>query len=179
LRGNPEAHEAKFQEFVEKYPVILDLYGEVIPKPRFAYPSGGGPTGKSHVEPDFLVKYPNETYRIVEIERPSKRLATIDGQPRSELTEAAYQLSEFRDYIQHHYDILATEYPGISANCTYSLIVGRTTERTITTQNDPRRYLRVLCQTYSADDILTYDDLLNRASAAQGILASLSRSTGP
>ena len=126
-----------------------------------------------------MVKYPNDTYRIVEIERPSKRLATVNGQPRSEMTQAAYQISEFRDYIQHHYDLLATQYPGISAGCTYSLIVGRTTEARIRSQNDPRRYLRVLCQTYSADEILTYDDLLNRACAAQALLASLSRSTGP
>jgi Domain of unknown function (DUF4263) len=118
--------EVVFQKFLERHPELLDLYGSVTPRPRFEYPHGTSPTGKTYIEPDFVIAYGDGTYRIVEIERPGKRLATSRGQPRSELTQSAFQLSEFKSFIDSHANVLQKSFPGIRASaCRYTLIIGR------------------------------------------------------
>jgi hypothetical protein len=42
-----DSHETVFQDFFEHYPVVIDLYGRTYSLPKFEYPGGVGPTGKS------------------------------------------------------------------------------------------------------------------------------------
>jgi len=147
--------ESDYQRFLEANPVLLDVYGDVEAKPRFYYPEGAS-EGKVYVEPDFLVKYPNGTYRLVELERPGSPLLTRSGRPRAEVTQPAFQIAEWRTFIAQYYRELSARYPGISSDCPATIIIGHSSEPNI----------RTLRQVYRVDEVLTYEDLLLRAKAA-------------
>src|SRR5205823_4083661 len=117
LKSDPGAPESVYQDLLTRYPLLLDVYGQVRPKPRFKYPASGGPTGKMHVEPDFIVVErltSGPTYRLIEIERPGKQLATQVGHARAALTQAAWQIGEWKAYIANHYALIQDEFPGIT-----------------------------------------------------------------
>ncbi len=109
-----DAVEDTFHSYVERNPIVLDVYAEAISKPQFRYPAGSkSPTGKTFVEPDFVLRYPNNEYRLVELERPSKPLATKRGETRAGVTQATYQIAEWRHYIAEHYAEIQDRFPGI------------------------------------------------------------------
>jgi hypothetical protein len=173
LEASPDAQEGHVHEVLKAHPLLIDVYGEVVSKPRFIYPRGESPLGKDYVEPDFLVRYPDNTYRLIEIERPGKRIATIRGEPRAEVGQAAFQIAEWRTYIQKHYDQLRDAYPGISTACRTTLVIGRDVPESFGPGRNIRDYKEILRNQYNVDDVLTYDDLVVRAEAALARLADL------
>lgn len=173
LNDRATADEAVFHDFLVEHPILLDVYGVAESKPQFIYPDGESPLGKQYVEPDFLFRYPGNEYKLVELERPGKRIATRAGQPRSEFTQAAFQIGEWRAYIQNHYDALKAQYPGISGACSYTLVIGRSSLESIGDNRDIRSYIELLRATYPGVDIFTYDDLVERAKSALLQLAAL------
>ena len=46
--------------------------------------------GTFQAEPDFVIGYSNQTYKLIELERPDHLLATKSAHPRLVLTHAAY-----------------------------------------------------------------------------------------
>ena len=162
--------EATFHEYLEQHPVLLDVYGEVISKPRFTYPPGQSPTGKHHVEPDFLIKYPGHVYRLIELERPSKELSTKHGETRKEVTQASWQIGEWKDYIQNHYDKLKESYPGISSGVVTEIIISRSSAQ-LPGDVDINRYLAMARQQLGIDELITYDLLVERAHEAYARLS--------
>jgi hypothetical protein len=76
-----------------------------VSRPRFVYPEGKSPLGKAYVEPDFVIRRPGSRYTVVELERPGKLVATKRGHARAEVTQASFQIAEFKDYIVEHYDL--------------------------------------------------------------------------
>ncbi|MCA1822492.1 MAG: DUF4263 domain-containing protein [Pseudonocardia sp.] len=159
------AVESVFHDFLAANPILLDVYGQVDEKPRFTYPSGESPTGKTFVEPDFLIRYPGNRYKLVELERPSKSLATQQGQPRAEVTQAVFQIAEWRDYINNHYDLLRSRYPGISSAPQTAVVISRATASRPANCDLPR-YQALLREQLRVDELLTYDDLAQRARVA-------------
>ncbi len=170
--------EAVFHEFLETNPVLLDVYGELVSKPRFFYPEGESPLGKAYVEPDFVVRYPGDRYKLVELEKPGKEVTTGKGQPRAEVSQAAFQIAEWKDYIRNHYESIKEQFPGISVNCTSMVVIGRASEESIGSGRDVRRYMQMVSQNYAVDEVLLYDDLLARANQAYVRLQSLTIPSG-
>ena len=158
---------------MQENPILLDVYAEPVSKPRWYYPSDASPLGKAYVEPDFVLKYPDGSYRLVELERPGKRLATVQGQPRSEVNQAAFQIAEWRAYVANHYDMLKEAYPGISVRNYATIVISRSTSASVGEGRGVRRYKELLASQYPGIDILTYDDLLDRARHAYARLTSL------
>lgn len=174
LQADPNAGEFVYQELLTRNPLLLDIYGEVVAKPRFVYPEGESPLGKKFVEPDFLVRRPNGRYRLVEIERPSKAMATKAGQTRAEVGQAVFQIGEFKDYILEHYDQLKDDYPGINRRCTTTVIISRAREASFGGRSNIRRQLQLLQEQHSGvDELITYDDLLDQAKAALSRLSGI------
>jgi hypothetical protein len=173
LETQSGADERVFHDFIQANPILLDVYAEPISKPRWYYPTGSSPLGKEYVEPDFVLKYPDGGYRLVELERPSKSLATAQGQPRAEVNQAAFQIAEWRAYIANHYDLLKEKYPGISIRQSATIVISRSTAASYGDSRDPRRYKELLASQYSGVDILTYDELLERAKQAYTRITSL------
>jgi len=173
LENQSAAEEQVFHEFLKKHPILLDVYGEVISKPRFVYPKGESPLGKEYVEPDFIVIYPENSYKLVEIEKPSKKIATQQGQPRHEVSQSAFQIAEWTTYIHKHYDQLKANYPGIVINCKTMIVISRISEENFGAGRDVHKYMELIKGQFSVDEVLTYDDLLQRARDAYLRLSSL------
>lgn len=158
-------------------PILLDVYGELISKPRFRYPEGESPLGKAYVEPDFIIRYPGDKYKLVELEKPGKRLATSKGQTRAEVSQATFQIAEWMDYIRNHYELIKLKFPGISVNCSSMVVIGRASEESIGAGRNTKRYMQMAGQQFAADELLSYDDLVDKAKQAYVRLQSLTISS--
>lgn len=172
-----QSHETEdiFHKLIEAHPILLDVYGHCESKPKLKYPPGEqSPIGKSYLEPDFIVSYSDQSYKLVELERASKNIATKQGQPRSEVGQAVFQTAEWIHYIREHYDEIKSRYPGIHTKYKTSIIMSRSTQSSFKGIVDMNRYKELIIQQYSIDEILTYDDLFERACAAYTILTGLS-----
>lgn len=172
-----KSHETEdvFHLLIEDHPILLDVYGNCESKPQFRYPESElSPIGKSYLEPDFIVSYPDQSYKLVELERASKNIATKQGQPRSEVGQAVFQTAEWVHFIREHYGVLKARYPGIHSKYTTCVIMSRSTQASFKGASDMNRYKELIRQQFSTDEILTYDDLFERACAAYTTLTGLS-----
>lgn len=100
-------------------------------------------------------------------------MATKQGQPRAEVNQAAFQIAEWGAFIANHYDQLKTEFPGLAVNHTAMIVISRTTQRSYGEGRNIRKYKELLQAQFPTVEILTYDDLLERARGAYTRLASL------
>jgi uncharacterized protein YjbI with pentapeptide repeats len=173
LDDYPQGHESLFHEFLIQNPALLDVYGEPDSKPKFPFPEGESPLDKNYVEPDVIIKYPNNKYKLVELERPGKHWGTKQGQTTSELNQAAFQAcSEWDYYIRNHYDLIKDKYPGISNHRSYMVVIGRKTHANVGGRN-PEEYRQYIAGQYPCE-ICFYDDLLDKAKQAHAALVALS-----
>ncbi len=176
LTEEAEEDEAVFQRFLEENLIMLDVYGDIRSKPRFIYPPGESPLGKQYVEPDFIVRYPNNSYKLIELECPSKNLGTVRGESRSEVTQAAFQIAEWKTYILKHYDQIRKEFPGISVDHRTMIVISRATEESVGRGRKVRDYLELVKNQLNVDEVFTYDDLLQRAASAYARLSAIAPS---
>lgn len=172
-----QSHETEdvFHKLLVKHPILLDVYGSCESKPKLHYPDGDlSPIGKAYVEPDFIVTYADQSYKLVELERASKKVVTKQGQPRAEVGQAAFQTAEWLHYIREHYNQIRVRYPGIHTKCRTSLVMSRSTQSNFSNVADINRYKEMIVQQYNLDEFLTYDDLFDRACTAYTVLTGLS-----
>ena len=171
--------EAVFHAVLQKHPLLLDVYGVCESKPEFSYPPGSAsPIGKTKLQPDFLIRYPDQSYKLVEIERPSKAVATVQGQPRAEVAQAVFQTAEWKHFIKTHYQVVAERYPGIQAKCKTTVVMSRLRQESFKNIDDARAYMGLVMGQFSIDEFLTFDDLLERACTAYALLSGLDQQTG-
>jgi len=168
LTNNPEAEEQLFHNYLYKHPFLIDIYGQMEEKPKFRYPNNSGPTGKEYVEPDFIFKYPGHHYLLVELERPNKKFHTKQGHPVKDVTQAIYQVAEWEEYIRTNYELLKANYPNIHINYKKMVIISRS--NSLLYGEDHINQVRLM---YKDCEILTYDDLINKALAAYHSLSVL------
>jgi hypothetical protein len=176
LETQGDAPEAVFHDYLLANPVLIDVYGSPESKPRLIYPEGQSPLGKAYVEPDFIWKYPNNTYKLIELEKPGHILDTREGHPRAAVTHGAFQIAEWKQYINRYYNLISSRYPGIAGSYTGALIIGRETERHIGNDTGVNDYMDLLRQQFAVEEVLTYDDLVHRARAAIAQLQALADS---
>ena len=174
LTTDSDAVEDVFHAFLVKYPILLDPIGEVVSKPRLTYPKGKtSPDGKAYVEPDFIVTSPSGSYRLVEIERASKNLATKAGHARQDLAQAAFQIAEWKQFIAQNYPTLEDRFPNISENSPSAIILSRATQNGFESEKALRRKVDQLKRQFNVDEILTYDDVLKNARSLYDKLTNL------
>jgi len=174
LLFNDSATEDVFHRILEDNPILLDVYGVCQSKPVLKYPLGHTSIiGKEFLVPDFIVAYPDRSYKLVEIERPSKSMATKEGQPRAEVTQAIFQIAEWKHFIKTHYDTIKDKYPGIQSKCKSMIIMSRSIEKAFGGLHDQKAYIELLMEQYNVDEVLTYDDILERSSFAYYQLTGL------
>jgi hypothetical protein len=173
LESSEAGNEGVLQAFLLKHSILLDVYATAVPKPRFVYPRGAGVLGKEYVEPDFVLCYPGKRYKLVELESGIKPLATRSGTPRAEVTQATFQIAEWMQYIRNYYEGIKENFPGISDHAASMVIMGRKTPGAFGNRSQYDEHLRLMEHQFNVDEILTYDDLLERARAAYERLAAL------
>lgn len=89
IRDHPD-NEPKFQEFLAANPQLLDPMAIDV----WTLPQLNGAK-----EPDFIVRRTDDSYLVVEIEKPSKLLVTRDNHISAQATQAVSQASDYRDFI--------------------------------------------------------------------------------
>jgi len=167
--------EDVFHNVLVAHPILLDVYGILESKPRLRYPDGETSIiGKTYVEPDFIIKYPDQRYKLVELERASKGMATKEGHTKADLTQAAFQIAEWRHYIKSHYQLLKDRYPGIQSKCKSMIVMSRSRQKQFGGLEDQKQYAELIHEQLNVDEVITYDDLLERASFAYFQLTGLS-----
>jgi hypothetical protein len=134
---------------------------------------------KVDVRRDTVIRRPGSRYTVVELERPGKLVATKRGHARAEVTQASFQIAEFKDYIVEHYDLLKEVFPGINRDPALIVVISRSTEASFGGRGDTHRQLQLLREQLGVDELLTYDDLLDRARAALARLSGLSPAPTP
>ncbi len=82
--------EPSFQEFLELHPQLLDPMAVEV----WAQPSIHGAR-----EPDFLIRRSDDSFLVVEIECPSKRMVTAANQLSAEATHAVSQVNEYTEFL--------------------------------------------------------------------------------
>lgn len=167
--------EDVFHNVLVEHPILLDVYGIPESKPRLRYPDGETSIiGKTYVEPDFIIKYPDQSYKLVELERASKGMATKEGHTKADLTQAAFQIAEWRHYIKSHYQLLKDRYPGIQSKCKSMIVMSRSRQKQFGGLENQKQYAELIHEQLNVDEVITYDDLLERASFAYFQLTGLS-----
>ena len=175
LQSKAEDVEAVFHEIIRKHPLLLDVYGVCESKPQFVYPHGmTSPIGKISLQPDFLITYPDRSYKLVEIERPSKAVTTMRGQPRAEVAQAVFQTAEWKHFIKTHYQELHPRYPDIQSKCKTAVVMSRTNQQSFKNIEDIRAYAGLMMEQFNIDEFFTFDDLYDRAYTAYVLLSDLS-----
>jgi hypothetical protein len=98
--------ESVFQDFLQKYPQMLDpMAVEVCPKPDF----------HGIFEPDFVIKRFDNTYLVVEIETPGKKIVTQGGRLSSGVTHAEQQVNDYLRFIRENRYSLDRHFPQIDS----------------------------------------------------------------
>jgi hypothetical protein len=167
LANAPDGVEEVFHEYLARYPIILDLYAsEAVSKPRLEYPGQRQEGEKAYVEPDFVLRLPELRYRLIELERPRTPILKKSGEGRAETSHAAFQVAEWRSFIESHADTLQERFPHMVASSVETLLVlGRDHETAGSADSFATTMSTVRAQ-YGADEILTYDGLIRRARQA-------------
>jgi hypothetical protein len=82
--------ESAFQAFFTAHPHLLDpLALEVWPQPRLY----------GYRTPDFIIRRADDSYLVIEIECPGKKLMTAASQATSHVTHAISQITEYDRYL--------------------------------------------------------------------------------
>jgi hypothetical protein len=141
--------EEIYQRFLMDNPVLIDpLASEILPKKKL---------GLDFVT-DFVVRRLDNEYVLVEIERPQDSLFTGSHDFTARFTHAIGQIIDFQEWVDQHGEYARTLMPGISSPRGL-LLMGRRSQLSDRQTAKLKRYSLTL----SAVDILTYDDLLERA----------------
>jgi hypothetical protein len=89
------------------------------------------------------------------------------------VTQAGFQIAEWKTYIKNHYDKLKMDFPGISVSCSTMIVISRSTHENFGRGRDIAAYMQLVKQQLAVDEVLTYDDLLARSKQAYVALSSL------
>ena len=102
LLHNNVDDEPTFQKFFCAFPQLLDpMAVQVWSEPDF----------HGALEPDFVIRRADDTYLIVEIERPSKAIITAANQLTAETTHAEKQVSEYKEFLVERMSETRTHFP--------------------------------------------------------------------
>lgn len=111
-------HEIEYQNLIKKNPFLLaPFHAQIWSKPRF---------GESLV-PDFLIRSIDDSYTVVEIERPDFPIITKNGELSAKSTHAKRQALDFRDWAISNNSYAKERFPNIyRPQCL--VVIGRESE---------------------------------------------------
>lgn len=144
--------EIEYQNFLKANPLILEpFHAQIWSKPRF---------GETLI-PDFMIRSMDNSYTVVEIERPDIRIMTAAGELSASTTHAKRQALDFRDWAASNQLYAQQTYKEI--NRPFCLVViGRESELN---EMQRKRLQQENESTQGILKIVGFDWLLNRAKA--------------
>lgn len=166
MRGARNTYSAVIDAFEE----LVSTAGEepvhqyLVAHPELLFPCRAAIRSKvpfgSHVS-DLVVREPDGTYTLVELESPKRKLFTQAGDPTADLTHAMNQVTSWRRYIEDNVRTVQDELglPGITTAARTLVVIGRSAEL----NEQTRRTLLAMASETRGREILTYDDVVDRA----------------
>lgn len=146
---NQELREEEYQQFLAAHPVLIDpLAGDVIPKQKL---------GLEKIT-DYVVRRLDNEYILVEIEKPQNRIFTESGDFTAEFTHAFGQVIDFQEWVDTHAEYARHLMPSLSSPRGL-LIIGRR----VGFSKEQEAKLKRFCINSKSVEILTYDDVIQRA----------------
>jgi hypothetical protein len=162
-----DSPEKKFLDYLDTHSHLLDLYAASIePQPFLVIPDEALSTinGRGRL-PDYIARYRDDTYLLIEVERPSKPIFVgHESQPSHELTQATNQVSQWSEIIRSFGNYL-TKYPGIR-NHRKLIIIGRENVGRFESPEEFRSELNRINQDHEDTTIITFDELVERNRVA-------------
>ena len=159
-----ERNENALQRCLTQNPILFGTdYARVIPKHKLG----------DEYEMDYALERVSGLIDLVEIEASTHKLFTQAGDPRKELVHAEQQVLDWLDWIDHHGEYARDRLPGLMQPLGY-VIIGRSVSLS---REDRERLNRRNITFRTAFQVLTYDDLLDRAKKLLGILEGKTSST--
>lgn len=175
-----ESGEGKFLEYLDNHLHLLDIYAVFIqaqpfieiPEKELCSIKGIGRI------PDYIAKYRDDTYLLIELERPSKPVFVgKNNQPSSQLNQSVNQTSTWDEIIRCFGKYL-TKYPGIQ-NHRNLVVIGRENAQRFNSFEEFRSELNRLNQMYkSIATIVTFDELTERAKVGIARIRAIQSSLG-
>jgi hypothetical protein len=112
LISGEDKQEIVYHNFLKQNTYLLEpFHSQIWSKPRF---------GELY-QPDFLIKSIDNSYTVVEIEKPHLPILTKSGNLSSEATHAKRQTLEYRQWAMNNYLYAKENYPGIQSP--FSLVI--------------------------------------------------------
>lgn len=110
--------EPALHRFLEEHPSLLDpAVAQLWSKPNL----------HGRYEVDFVLRRFDDTYVVVEIETPAKRLYTAQ-QPTAYLTHAMQQGRDYHDYLRQHLNDARRLFPRYAPDAEILIVIGRENE---------------------------------------------------
>lgn len=101
IERQPE-NEPAFQHFLTQHPQILDPFAvQVWPQPNLYGAKA----------PDFILRRADDTYLVIEIECPSKKMVTGGLQPSADVTHAISQVTDYDHFLMKKFSELERHFP--------------------------------------------------------------------
>lgn len=163
LLENDTRDEGSLQRCLTRFPILFGLqYQRVIPKYRLG----------SDFELDFALEITYGLVDLVEIEASNLRLYTKVGNPTKELVHAEQQILDWLEWLEANARLARDDLPGMMRSVG-QVIIGR---RNSLSSNDLTRLRRRNATWQGSIQVLTYDDLLDRA---RNVIDLLTKSREP
>lgn len=154
-------NENALQRCLTSYPILFGLnYQRILPKYRLG----------SAYEMDYALEDVSGLVDLVEIESSNLRLYTRQGNPTKELTHAEQQVLDWLEWVEANTRLVRDDLPAMMRP-KGQVVIGR---RTDLASADQQRLRRRNVSWQGAIQVLTYDDLLDRAKTMLNILVTSS-----
>ncbi|HEV2692787.1 MAG TPA: Shedu immune nuclease family protein [Verrucomicrobiae bacterium] len=155
--GGDRRNENKIQSVLTGNPILFGVeYSRIIPKHLLG----------SDYEMDYAIQRISGFYDLVEIEASTHKLYTKSGNPTKELIHAEQQVLDWFQWMETNSAYAQKDLPNIQRPFGY-IIIGR--RSSLTNENKERLHRRNITLRATMQ-ILTYDDLLDRAKSLLGML---------
>jgi hypothetical protein len=152
-------NERVLQRCLERHPILFGAeYDRIVPKHRL-----GG-----EFEMDYALVRVTGLVDLVEIESSTLALFNKSGDPSSQLVHAEQQVLNWLEWIERHHSYAREDLPSLTDPMGY-VVIGRNSRLD---EHQRRRLNRRNAMFGRRLQVLTYDDLLRRASNLLGLLES-------
>lgn len=150
---NEDHPEQTFHEFIENNKMLLDPFAaQIWSKPKFG----------SKLIPDFLIRSIDNSYTVVEIEKPNMKIMTKNGNLSAEATHAKRQAIDYREWATSNQLYASKEFPEIWRPFAL-VVIGLERELTPLQKEQLRKENE---STHGAVRIVGFDWLFDRAMAS-------------
>ena len=159
ILNSSSRNESKLQEFLLRNPMFFGVeYKKIIPKHKL---------GSEYVM-DYALESSDGTYDLVEIESSNLKLYTKSGNVSKELAHAEQQVLDWQDWIEEKNSYAQEKLKNIKSPRGF-IVIGRT--QALGKSNE-KKLLRRNLSFNGKIQILTYDDLINRAITLLSLVQS-------